>query len=275
MENQRNYDKSVYRVKKQLEFLSKSADQTKIHPKIDIIIKEISNTKFRDTVIGPIGNYIKIKDQKWAKVVSILTQNCLTNYICFDSQDRETLHSIFKRHNVSFSVQMPSNKMNKLIDYKRNENFNTLLDSISVSSTIVMNQLIIMLSIERIVLMTSREKAYAAMKESARYVDSIYLPNGDFIKKIGGSLSDFSSKKMERYYFENATDKRNELQRELKDLYDNKPSLVHLHEYEKMKNEMKDIELERDVLQRKISKINHEIENAEEMFAYTKRDDVK
>ncbi|KAF9764371.1 Structural maintenance of chromosomes protein 6 [Nosema granulosis] len=270
VENMKAYEKKLFAIRKQIEYFSKNEEGFKLHPKMDTIAREISNTKFEETVHGPIGNYISLKEQRWAKVVSILTQKILTNFICFNQRDREKLHAIFKRHNVPFSVQIPSNKMDKLIEYKSNNNYKTVLDVISVASTVVLNQLIIMLSIERIILIEYREKAYSVMRQSPSNVECVYLPNGDVIKRVGGSLSDFSSKKLERYYFENAIDKKKALQEELKRHLDNKPTSDSTKAYNNLKSKLSDLNSKKDDLQRRASQLDREIENAESLYATQK-----
>lgn len=260
------YKKKVYALQKQIEFCKKNVENDLIHPEIKQILQTIKNTKFTEEVIGPIGDYIKLKDQKWWKVASLVLQKFVTSFICFNREDREKLSHIFKTFNVQFSILIPSSKSCNLIKYEKNPNFKVLLDVIECENNIVMNQLIIMANIEEKALIEDRNEAYRVIRKDPKNIDCIYTLNGDIIKKIGGSISDFAPRKIEKYFFEKQRDKHENYQAELNRLMKNKPSVKPSIEYEKIS---KDYEVSLQTInkyERNLAEIIRQIENAEDLF---------
>ncbi|KAG0439580.1 Structural maintenance of chromosomes protein 6 [Dictyocoela muelleri] len=168
---------------------------------LDSLINEISRTKFSDEVIGPIGLEIKLKNPKWYKAASIILRNVLSQFIVFNRDDRSKLNQIFRRYRVNFSIILPSTKSRELTFFKRNPNFTTLLDVLDIKNNIIINQLIILLSIEQIILIENRQNGYKIIRSRPENVDSCYTLDGDRIKLVNHSLSEFRPK-VDKFYFE-------------------------------------------------------------------------
>lgn len=49
---------------------------------------------FKKRPIGPIGNYIKLKDKKWANPIEYCLRNMLGTFLCDSSSDRKALDGI-------------------------------------------------------------------------------------------------------------------------------------------------------------------------------------
>lgn len=266
IESKNEHDKKIFTLQKQLKYYQSNDENEILHPAMNQILREIKTTKFTDQIIGPIANYISLKDQKWWKTVSIILKNILSSFVCFNNKDREILTSIFKKNGTSFTILIPSNRFENVIKYEKNNNFLTLLDILNVKNPVVLNQLIIMVGIEQIALVNSRTEAYKFMRKNPHNIESIYLITGDRIKKQGDSISDFAPRKQDKYFFENSQNKKKEILSKLNLLQQNKPDLCHSQEFEKIKSEYDDIIQNIDLSERKLIDLERQLENEEEMF---------
>ncbi|KAM0679881.1 Structural maintenance of chromosomes protein 6 [Glugoides intestinalis] len=202
-ENQAKEQKR-YALKKQVEYLKQNVvDQSK-RGDIDNFKRievEISKLKFKDTVIGPVCSFIKLKESKWYRVASIVLKKTLTNFIVFNTSDKLQLHGLFKALNVSYSISQVHSKK-PYENLKTNGDFKTLLSVLQISNPLVSNQLITLNNIEQIILIEEREKAHSIIKKGPMNVDCAYTATGDRIKQVHGSLSDFRQKDDGIYWFE-------------------------------------------------------------------------
>lgn len=65
---------------------------------IDLVLNEIKRTKWRHTTpIGPIGQYVKLKDKFYRSTIEASMGSLLCSFIVFDRQDNATLMDILKR----------------------------------------------------------------------------------------------------------------------------------------------------------------------------------
>ncbi|KCZ74847.1 hypothetical protein H311_04183, partial [Anncaliia algerae PRA109] len=155
-------------------------------------------------IIGPIANYIELKENKWYKAASIVLKNELSNFIVRNKHEREQLNEIFKRYNVNFKIILPSKnslKEEKTIEYRSNQRYKNLLNILNVKNVLVLNQLIILTNLEQIILIDERHEAHEIIRSKPHFVSCAYLPSGDRISIIENSLSDFRARQS-NFYFE-------------------------------------------------------------------------
>lgn len=204
----------MFALKKQIAFLNnvKTNNLTFFSEKMPEILNEIARAGMH--AIGPLGALIKLKEPKWYKPVSIILRNVLSNFIVKSTADRERLSAIFKKHGVNFRILLPSTQ-NKIIEYKSNKIFRTVLDVLEIRDEIVTNQVIILQSIEQIVLVENREEAHSIIRKKPSFVTMAYTVSGDRVSMIGSSLSDFRQRHTGKYYFENDDSKLRSYQDEL------------------------------------------------------------
>ncbi|ELQ76530.1 DNA repair protein RAD18 (SMC family protein) [Trachipleistophora hominis] len=157
-------------ISKQIEFLKK-IEKNKLlffHTKINDILREIRSCKFNDDVIGPIGSYITLKDFKWNKAISIILKNTLSNFIAFCKEDKIKLKRIFNKYDANFTILVPSSRSDAPINYEKRTGHNFAIDVIEVNhprKNVILNQLIIMNSLENIILVEDRSFAYSILKK--------------------------------------------------------------------------------------------------------------
>lgn len=242
---------SKFNITKQIEFLKKINENKLLffHSKIKEILDTIHNTKFEDDVIGPIGNYINLKDFKWNKAISIILQHTLNNFIVFNKHDKVKLKKIFDKYDANFSILVPSFKKNILINYDKIQDYKFAIDVVEIChpmKNIILNQLIILNSLESIILVDDRSLAYSILRNENRTkrrfpITTAYTEDGDRIRMKANALSDFRTR-THSFYFEQNTSK-------LKIL---------MSEYERIAAEIKNLTIPDNtiVIQEKIDKIN-------------------
>ncbi|KAI5172313.1 structural maintenance of chromosomes protein 6 [Nematocida sp. LUAm3] len=164
-------------------------------------------------VIGPLGLHIAVKETKWAKAIEAALGPSLYGFIVHTQNDKNELEKIFTSTGLTkyqiYLTQPHKDRVKDMILYKakevssqifsklqrssdapvENSNFCTLLSQIEESDTVVVEQLIILLGIEKIGLVKDRYLGYSVLQKKAGY-DAIFTCDADKIQYIGQSLSD-------------------------------------------------------------------------------------
>lgn len=233
------------------------------------MINEMKKIKFKGEVFGPLANYIELKDKKWFRPVSIILKNFLNAYIVFEKEDKEILYNLFRRFGIRNStIYQPNNKNDVLIKYEKNKNYTTVLDVINCKNNVILNQLIIVGSIEQIILIEDRQQAHKVIASKPYNVDCAYTIIGDQIKMFGNSISDFSkSDRNEKYYFQNSADKIMDLEGKLKELETQNLFNKFTNEKFQLKSKLRDIDVVVDLKEREVK--NKEIKHA--AFVHTQK----
>ena len=243
------YIDRAYILKKQAEYIRTHANDqhvdglTRTFKQVEM---EMAKTKFKNQVIGPLCKYIKLKNQKWYKPASIILKKSLTSYIVLNKSDKLELLEIFKRLHVNFTVtelssSQPITKINKpdcgpntpptLLDVLEilpsqrlasqvgntptNQVGNTPTSQVGNINSIpdlITKHIIMLHSAEQILMIGDRDDAYRIVRAAYQYVESAYLPNGNRIKLISGSLSDFKARDDGKYWFEDKTSRLHKIE---------------------------------------------------------------
>ncbi|KAI5149084.1 structural maintenance of chromosomes protein 6 [Enteropsectra breve] len=209
--------KLKYSLERQIKYLQENMydrNTEKLMASFDAIDQEMKKTCFKDVVVGPVRRYIKLKDSRWYKPASIVLKNSLNNYIVFNKEDKIKLYNIFKAKNVNFMISELSSK-NTNLNYGRNTKYLNMTDIFEISNEYILPFLVMMHGIEGIVLFTKREDAYNVIRSRADHVDCAYTISGDRIKMVNGSLSDYSARAEESYWFEDKTSQLGALRKQL------------------------------------------------------------
>lgn len=242
---------NILHLKKQIEFYSKNDQNSFFGPNFSSVINEISRTRFNGKVVGPIAFEIKLKEQKWSKAVSIVLNNTLSTFIVMNKLDKDILLRIFRKYKVDFPISTLSTKVPEVIKYKKNERYKTVLDVLDIRSSFVTNYLIITTSIEQTILIEGRKEAYEVIRSRPGFVECAYTRNGDKIRLVGGSMSDFVTRGVDRFFFENTHEKLERCKAEMKRLVEEKAEKSWGKKLEEIRNEVgkvnEEIELRRRV----------------------------
>lgn len=69
------------------------------------VLQSISKTRWHgDTPIGPLGLYVKLKDQRWAQLLRSQLGNPMTSFACTDPRDRVQLKKILDQSKKYFCL---------------------------------------------------------------------------------------------------------------------------------------------------------------------------
>lgn len=218
-EKEKNQEKEqrIYALRKQINYLRENAfdaNKQEHFRRFKQVEDAIKRAPFKDVVIGPVCNYVKLKEYSWFKTVSMVLKKSLMNYLVFNSEDKSRLHGLFKQLNVNYPISQMSGKT-PYSNLKTNRNFKLMLDVVQLDHPLVANHLITLNSIEQIILIEDRQKAYQAIKKNPPDVDCAYTQSGDKIKLQNGSLSDFRPRDDGVYWFEDKESRMKNLEREL------------------------------------------------------------
>ncbi|ADM11797.1 Rad18-like recombination and DNA repair protein [Encephalitozoon intestinalis ATCC 50506] len=256
----------IFHLRRQIEFYSKNDKNSFFGPNFPNVIDEISKTRFNGKIIGPIGFEVKLKEQKWSKAVSIVLNNFLSTFIIMDKRDKDILLRIFRKHKVDFPISTLSSKEPNVIKYRANEKYKTVLDILEVRSPFVINYLIITASIEQTILVEDRKEAYEIIRSRPASVECAYTKNGDKIRLVGGSMSDFVTRGVDRFYFENTREKLERCRAEMKNLVEGRIEKSWGKKLEEISNEMEKVREKIEGLQRTCKTLEIEMNQEKQIY---------
>lgn len=150
----------------------------------DVIRTIKSETRFRNTPVGPMGLFVRIKKPEWASVIERTFGGQMDAFIVTSKYDQGLLAAIMKRHGCHANILIGS--PNK-IDVSRNEpeqNMDTILRVLDIENDLVRNALIINQRIEQTVLIPRRPDANSYSQRRKPNVHSV-MSHHDTIRGQG------------------------------------------------------------------------------------------
>ncbi|KAI5167252.1 structural maintenance of chromosomes protein 6 [Nematocida sp. AWRm78] len=214
---------------------------------MEAAISEIKQRKL--DVIGPIGLEISVKDKKWSKAIESALGSCVFGFILHSQEVKTEVTNIFVKYRVQkYQIYLTKPQKERAEDriFEKamkvaqsnlmqagmhvSSPVTTVLSQIQNSSAIVVEQLIILLGIEKIGLLENRRDGYLLLQKKTGF-DFFLTPAPDRIQYVGTSLSDMRctvrekqllvSKEGEKELMqeiENTNTKKNEIAGRLSDL---------------------------------------------------------
>lgn len=157
----------------QLESL-KRAQQNRLlafHERMPQLMADIQSAagSFHRAPVGPIGQYIKLNEPKWALPIEALIGKELEGFIVKDSHDHDKLRGLMARHRIYAPIIIIGS--DTPLDFSRDEPpplFMTALRALTINHPLVLKALIINAGIERAVLMPDRNSAKDALRRRDR-----------------------------------------------------------------------------------------------------------
>ncbi|XP_066904702.1 structural maintenance of chromosomes protein 6 [Halyomorpha halys] len=146
--------------------------------------------QFKQKPLGPIGAFIKVKEESWGPAIeSIIGQKVLSSFCVDNNDDFKVLKSIMDRLQIP-AKQKPSVSISKYFDKVHDvsnfetgyDKYNNLLRSISVSHPVIANSLIDQLEPETVLLIPTSDEAYRLMEDQSnvpRYCKRAITKKGD------------------------------------------------------------------------------------------------
>ncbi|EFN87370.1 Structural maintenance of chromosomes protein 6 [Harpegnathos saltator] len=176
-----NCDASIRRLEKELSGFEQQSDNvlSVFGPNIPRLLRRIEEEckkgRFKEKPRGPIGAYIKMKDEAWAPAVESHLGRGILNSFCVDNnQDAKLLTSIMKE--IFYNERLPqiitSKYYNQIHDVRRHctqsPRYSNLLEAMIIEDPIVANCLIDQREIECILLIPTNQEACEIMSNAAK-----------------------------------------------------------------------------------------------------------
>ncbi|KAH7708918.1 SMC family domain-containing protein [Aphelenchoides avenae] len=138
-------------------------------PRILQLIQE-NAMRFRERPIGPIGNFVSMKEPKWTAPVEFHLRKSLGAFLCSSSDDRKTFEEMLRQSQVQhvpdIIVTKFSNRPHNTGQYEPPREYPTISRVVDVSNATVYNTLVDSEHIEGIVLFESDEGARRVMSQN-------------------------------------------------------------------------------------------------------------
>ncbi|KAJ1888743.1 Structural maintenance of chromosomes protein 6, partial [Kickxella alabastrina] len=120
-------------------------------------IAQIKNTRWRGMQpIGPLGEFVKVRDQKWSPIIETTLDKSLNAFLVDSYADQATLDKIFRQVGCQSRIVICKPE---LFDYSNGEpstEYLTILRALEISNELVKRQLINLNRIEQIILVEQR-----------------------------------------------------------------------------------------------------------------------
>ncbi|MCP9262141.1 hypothetical protein DINM_005433 [Dirofilaria immitis] len=151
-------------------------------PQIVSLIKQ-NAAKFSKEPIGPIGAYIRLKDDSWALAVERCLRYLLSVWLCDNVQDRNILDSILQKHNIramGYIISKFSKNRYDITLFEPPSEYLTVAKMITITDNNIFNVLVDQTQMESILLITSDSLARRLMAHSPpKNVYKGFTKNGD------------------------------------------------------------------------------------------------
>ncbi|KAJ8033739.1 Structural maintenance of chromosomes protein 6 [Holothuria leucospilota] len=135
-------------------------------PFIPALMQEIKKKNFHRVPKGPIGMYLKLKDQKWALGVECVLRGLIYFFCCHDHHDSLILKQLMKQV-AARGARLPGIIISPFEEHKydissgmiNGSQYPSFLDIVDVDDPVVYNCLIDQRAVERILLIEKKEEA--------------------------------------------------------------------------------------------------------------------
>ncbi|CAG9540602.1 unnamed protein product [Cercopithifilaria johnstoni] len=164
-------------------------------PQIVSLIKQ-NAVKFSKKPIGPIGAYIRIKDDSWALAVEHCLRHLLSVWLCDNVQDRNILDSILQKYNIramGYIISKFSESRYNITLFEPPSEYLTVARMVTVMDDNVFNVLVDQTQMESILLIGSDSLARSLMAQSPpKNVHKGFTKSGDEVfAKTGNQVYRF------------------------------------------------------------------------------------
>lgn len=163
--------------------------------------------------VGPLGISLKVKEQKWSRAIEAALGHTVYGFIVHTQKDKDELEKIFRQLGITkyqiyltrphvhrrgdrilekawaVSEELQGKARSRIGRDLSQKEFCSVLFQLQDSDQVILEQLIIISSIERIGLASNRQIGYSVLRERVGF-ESVFTPEADRIQYIGQSLSD-------------------------------------------------------------------------------------
>lgn len=221
--------------------------------------------KFKKLPIGPVGQYITLRDPKWASVLSRQFRNTLNAFVVTHPSDRAFLQNMM--HKVKYHTSIIVSRVD-LYEYEHTmpdrKKYEVLLDILDISDEHIKRVMIDQHKVESIILASNREEAENIMyHERPQRASLCYCLTGPFQGAVVGGGARGSSSIMPIQGLKPPYAMRTENVGQTEALEQD------LHNF---RDELLGVDREVKEIQNKLNRKNHEREECESQFGKLRKD---
>ncbi|CAI9728495.1 maintenance of chromosomes 6-like isoform X2 [Octopus vulgaris] len=195
------FDTELRNIKRTIDYNQRELDNLKLSVKDNLrkygshipdimahIEMDFKRKRFHRKPVGPLGEWIKVKDPRWALAIEVCLKSLITAFCVHDHDDCSQLEKIFRE--VSPKSKPPSFIISQfqshLYDVSKNTPKNcpypTILDMLDIKKAVVGNCLIDQRTIENIILIEDPTEARKFMRRhSLQFIREAFTLEGDQI----------------------------------------------------------------------------------------------
>eukprot|EP00923_Selenidium_pygospionis_P056270 GHVN01098133.1.p1 GENE.GHVN01098133.1~~GHVN01098133.1.p1 ORF type:complete len:1025 (-),score=179.56 GHVN01098133.1:562-3636(-) len=174
----RNKDDELELVKRKLLVLSRAGEKKTnlFGSNVEEILDAIEKTdSFHRKPLGPLGMHVELKDKKWAKTMSSIVGNLLTNFIAHDHHDREILQHLLEEKGIPIPpIIVIGFDQKKGAFEEPDKKYQTALRVVGIENEVVRNVLVLFCGIDKILLIEERVEAERVMKTRPKNAEIAY-----------------------------------------------------------------------------------------------------
>lgn len=146
------------------------------------------STRFKQKPVGPMSQYVKLKDPKWSSILERQFGMALNAFVVTSRADSDELHNLTKKYRINVPVYIGNSRPIDTRGHEPPEEFLTWLRVLSFDNDLIRNQCIINQGIEKTVLVESREEAnHVLTTQDPRNVKQIFCFTDEQSGKKRGS----------------------------------------------------------------------------------------
>ncbi|EKE41448.1 structural maintenance of chromosomes protein [Entamoeba nuttalli P19] len=167
---------------------------TKYHKNMPQFVKMIQKTTFEYEVFGPIGEFIRLKDNKWNHATeSAIKRSNLASFIVRSENDKKKLRDISKRCEFDVQIYVYSIKFGDKKYLIKQRNYPTLIEQLEIEKSIIFNILVDHINIDTIAIAIDRVEG-KKLFVLENYPKIVYLQNGSYLQRSGRTEAYFPYK---------------------------------------------------------------------------------
>ncbi|CCK69031.1 DNA repair protein SMC6 KNAG_0B06010 [Huiozyma naganishii CBS 8797] len=162
----------------ELQNISKGMDSflSNFDPNIEMLLKTINHNKhrFRELPIGPLGNYISVKDEfkEWLRPIQRYLSSSLSSFVVTNAADNKLLRQIIKQCRLRTNIPIVTYKFSNFNfeNGKPQGPHTTVLDVLSFKDPKISRLLVDLNKIEKVVLIKNKDEARNYLRSGPRNV---------------------------------------------------------------------------------------------------------
>lgn len=253
--------------------------------------------------IGPLGLHLKVKEQRWARAIEAALGVSLFGFIVHREADLRALEQVLQRNGVGkYRIYLtpppggaePGSAGGSVLEKARavsqrllaqaqaprpcgsqfqpaaRGSLSTVLAQLEESLPLVVEQLVVVLNIEKLGLVENRQTGYGLLREQIRF-EALFTPEADRIQYVGQSLSDLRCALKDKRLL-GVQGRPQEIEQELQQLEATKREwqascAVLVNERAGLTNKAAELREQKLHLKRSIAEIDEDIKKKQEMLA--------